>query len=327
MSKIPVTWKMDGKIPERGSSSAFSKFMLNPEWLMTCWFTFGNPNVPDFIEIRRKCHSKNCYISGKLELHREVPSEEMPRIYWKREVSIFFEPGCAIKNLEIPYDVITPRLSIVGYIIISDNVEKSACVIRKVNDEKDIQLKFLNELSNDLERLLNPETASFEDVHLKCGSVAIPAHKLILSMRSPVFSAMFSSEMEETRKNEVDITDVEVPVLRMMLKYIYTGKVENLTISLVEDLLFAAEKYQLKGLKTRCSDYLKSTVSIENVLGILSLGDLHDPDLKVFAMDFICEKCDEFPALERTEEWKNLLKEKLPLALEVLTSLVKSKGK
>ncbi|GFS72389.1 speckle-type POZ protein [Nephila pilipes] len=200
-------------------------------------------------------------------------------------------------------------------------------VIPKVDDEKDIKNKFLNELSNDLSRLLDPETASFVDVHLKCGSVAIPAHKSILSMRSPVFSAMFSSEMEETRQNEVNITDVDVPVLRMMLKYVYTGKVENLTVSSAGDLLYAADKYQLKGLKTRCSDYLKSTVSIENVLGILSLGDLLDPDLKMFAMDFICEKCDEFPDLERTEEWKNLQKEKVPLAFEVLTSLVKSKGK
>ncbi|GFU17600.1 speckle-type POZ protein [Nephila pilipes] len=146
-------------------------------------------------------------------------------------------------------------------------------------------------------------------------------------MRSPVFSAMFSSEMEESRKNKVDITDVDVTALRLMLKYVYTGKVENLTVSSAGDLLYAADKYQLKGLKTRCSDYLKSTVSIENVLGILSLGDLLDPDLKMFAMDFICEKCDEFQALEKTEEWKNLQNEKLPLAFEVLTSLSKSKEK
>ncbi|GFT17696.1 speckle-type POZ protein-like B [Nephila pilipes] len=276
----------------------------------------------DSIEIRRHCKNKNSSISGKLKLRNSnnlCITKEM-------EISFSFEPGCESKKIPVYYDIFQSCFEIVGYVIISDK-EKPTHAIPKVNDEKYIENKYLNELSKDLERLLDPETASFEDVHLKCGSVAIPAHKNILSMRSPVFSAMFSSEMEETRKNEVDITDVDVPVLRMMLKYVYTGKVENLTVSLAGDLLFAADKYLLKGLKSLCSDYLKSTISIQNVLGILSLGDLHDPDLKMFAMDFICEKCDEFPALEKTEEWKNLQKEKVPLAFEVLTSLVKSKGK
>ncbi|GFT05880.1 speckle-type POZ protein-like B [Nephila pilipes] len=301
--------------------------MLDPEWLMLCWFSSGNRDVPDFIEIRRKCKSKNYSVSGKLELHTSNNYGMSFQINWNREFSLSFEPGCVSKKLDIQYDVMDSCSKIVGYVIISDKVENLTRVIPKVYDEKDIENKFLNELSNDLSRLLDPKTASFVDVHLKCGSVAIPAHKNILSMRSPVFSAMFSSEMKESRKNEVDITDVDVPVLRMMLKYVYTGKVENLTVSSAGDLLFAADKYQLKGLKTRCSDYLKSTVSIQNVLGILSLGDLLDPDLKMFAMDFICEKCDEFPALEKTKEWKNLQKEKSSLAFEVLTSLVKSKGK
>ncbi|GFT05877.1 hypothetical protein NPIL_335291 [Nephila pilipes] len=71
--------------------------------------------------------------------------------------------------------------------------------------------------------------------------------------------------MEETRKNEAD-TDVDVP--SMMLKYGIREKLK-ITVSSVGDLLYAVDKYQLKG-RTQCSDYLKSTISIET-LGILSL--------------------------------------------------------
>ncbi|GFT78948.1 speckle-type POZ protein-like B [Nephila pilipes] len=325
MSLIEIKWDLREKNYDEVEKKHFSKFELNSEWFMIYWVSKTIYYVSVYIEIRHDCKSDEGWISGKLELQFSQNS----KLYTEWENLFFFpfEPGCESQSIPVQYHHSRPCFLIVGYVIINDNIAKRKHVIPKINDEKDIQLQFLNELSNDLSRLLDPETASFEDVHLKCGSVAIPAHKNILSMRSPVFSAMFSSEMEETRKNEVDITDVDVPVLRMMLKYVYTGKVENLTVSSAGDLLYAADKYQLKGLKTRCSDYLKCTVSIENVLGILSLGDLLDPDLKMFAMDFICEKFDEFPALEKTEEWKNLEKEKMPLAFEVLMSLVKSKGK
>ncbi|GFS95678.1 hypothetical protein NPIL_130671, partial [Nephila pilipes] len=203
----------------------FSKFELNSEWLMIYWFSKTIHYTPDYIEIRHDCKSEEGWISGKLELQ----FSENSKLYteWEREFFFQFEPDCESKSIRVQYHHSRPCFLIVRYVIISDNVENLTRVIPKVDDEKDIQLKFLNELSNDLERLLDLKNASFADVHLKCGSVAIPAHKNILSMRSPVFSAMFSSEMKETLQNEVNITDVDVPALRMMLKYVYTGKVEN----------------------------------------------------------------------------------------------------
>lgn len=52
---------------------------------------------------------------------------------------------------------------------------------------------------------------------------------------------MFEHEMEERKQNRVAITDVDQEVLREMLRYIYTGKSQNLE-KMADDLLAAADK-------------------------------------------------------------------------------------
>lgn len=65
--------------------------------------------------------------------------------------------------------------------------------------------------------------------------------KILISARSPVFAAMFEHEMEERKRNRVDITDVDHEVLREMLRFIYTGRAPNLE-KMADDLLAAADK-------------------------------------------------------------------------------------
>lgn len=52
---------------------------------------------------------------------------------------------------------------------------------------------------------------------------------------------MFEHEMEERKQNRVAITDVEYEVLKEMLRFIYTGKSQNLE-KMADDLLAAADK-------------------------------------------------------------------------------------
>lgn len=59
---------------------------------------------------------------------------------------------------------------------------------------------------------------------------------------------MFEHEMEERKRNRVDITDVDHEVLREMLRFIYTDRAPNLD-KMADDLLAAADKV----LKTNCS--------------------------------------------------------------------------
>ncbi|KAF8782013.1 Speckle-type POZ protein-like B like protein [Argiope bruennichi] len=136
---------------------------------------------------------------------------------------------------------------------------------------------------------------------------------------------MFSNPMKESHKNEVSVIDIDETTVRNLLIYIYTGTISDLTDSSAADLLFAADKYQLQDLKTLCCDFLKNTMSLQNVLNILVLGELHSDDLKSFAIEYICNKCTNFSTIEELEEWKTLRKQRSALAMDVLTSLIKSR--
>ncbi|GFV11939.1 hypothetical protein TNCV_2430141 [Trichonephila clavipes] len=93
--------------------------------------------------------------------------------------------------------------------------------------------------------------------------------------------------MRQSWKVTVDMSDVSISTLRTMLAYIYTGKIDDLTMSMLKDLLCAADKYQLTRLKNICSEYLKSNINDQNVLSLLEFGNSSDRDLKDFAMSFI----------------------------------------
>ncbi|GFU37434.1 speckle-type POZ protein [Nephila pilipes] len=183
----------------------------------------------------------------------------------------------------------------------------------------------LKNLSEDIMILLHEASSFFADVVLKCESFSVPAHKCILSARSPVFSAMFKTDMRESRENSVDIDDINISVLRIMLVYIYTGDTDGLAMSNAYDLLFAADKYQLTRLKNTCSVFLANNANDENILNLFIFGHLHDHDLKNFAVKFISYEVETFSVLENSEEFKRLRKEEPDLVIELLISVIKAR--
>lgn len=96
-----------------------------------------------------------------------------------------------------------------------------------------------SELADNINSLL--ETGNFSDMALKIDNTKIPVHKAILAARSPVFSAMFQHDLEENKQGFVSITDLDLDVLKEMLKFIYTGKVTKLE-NMADTLLAAADK-------------------------------------------------------------------------------------
>ncbi|KAL4608997.1 speckle-type POZ protein-like A [Arapaima gigas] len=147
------------------------------------------------------------------------------------------------------------------------------------------------QLSDDLGNLW--ECSRFTDCSLYVRGQEFRAHKSILAARSPVFNAMFEHEMEESKNNRVDITDVEPEVFKEMMGFIYTGKAPNLD-KMADSLLAVADKasfrckYALERLKVMCEEALCSSLSVENVADLLILADLHCAEqLKAQAIDFI----------------------------------------
>ncbi|CAG5075217.1 Similar to spop-b: Speckle-type POZ protein B (Xenopus laevis) [Cotesia congregata] len=113
------------------------------------------------------------------------------------------------------------------------------------------------------------------DVIIKVGEEKFDAHKLILISRSCVFEAMFSYDMKENKENQVTIPDIIPEIFKKVLDFIYTDKVNDINSS-VEELLEAADKYQLQRLKEMCEHSLSKILTDTNAIRIMIPADLHN---------------------------------------------------
>lgn len=171
-------------------------------------------------------------------------------------------------------------------------------------------------LSDDLGQLF--ESQRFSDVTLAVGGREFQAHKALLAARSPVFAAMFEHEMEERRHNRVEIKDVDHEVLREMLRFLYTGKTNNLD-KMADDLLAAADKYAMERLKVMCEEALCASLNVDNAAEVLILADLHSAEqLKAQAVDFVNIHATE---VMETPGWKSMISTHPHLIAEAFRAL------
>ena len=171
------------------------------------------------------------------------------------------------------------------------------------------------QLGQDLASLLDDK---FTDFVFKVENVKIPAHRAILTARSPVFAAMFQHNMQENRTNETEVTDVTPAAFKALLRFIYTDHCE--VGSLAEEILVAANKYDIQELKQICARKLRKNLTVENAARLLVLSDLHQVnDLKDGAIRFINENA---AAVMKTPTWPAFSKSHPYLILELYSKLV-----
>ena len=155
------------------------------------------------------------------------------------------------------------------------------------------------------------------DVTLEAGKEKYKCHKVVLSIRSDVFKAMFKhGDMEENRTDSVKIRDVNSQILKKMIDYIYMDKVVD---DLSGELLAASDKYNLQGLKDGCEAFLCRNANEKNVIHLFQLAYLHNtPGLQNVTMQIIKDHHDK---LSKSPEWREM-KERYPDALDFMVSLL-----
>ncbi|KAJ8669896.1 hypothetical protein QAD02_001155 [Eretmocerus hayati] len=117
----------------------------------------------------------------------------------------------------------------------------------------------------------------YYDLTLVVGDKEFHVHKDILSLRSPVFSAMFEHDMQEKNKKILDIPDVEPEVMSEILRFIYAGKVES-NKKLDVELLLAANKYGIQVLQDACEVAIAQNLNADNLNDVLTIVDLCVPN-------------------------------------------------
>lgn len=162
------------------------------------------------------------------------------------------------------------------------------------------------------------ENKNFSDVTLSAGEKEFPAHKVILTARSPVFKAMFQHDMEESRNNRVKITDIDEEGLCELLRYMYTGKVNKLE-KMAPSLLSMAEKYAMDDLKITCQKALFKSLSLDNVAEIFILSDKFGAtELKTQVKEFIAAHAS---VIGNTSEFQSMVRAYPHLSMEAFFAL------
>lgn len=162
-----------------------------------------------------------------------------------------------------------------------------------------IQSLSLESLSKDLIQLLDNKEHS--DAVLTCGDSSFPVHKNILATRSDVFAAMFRHDMEEKNTGVVDIEDMDSSVLEQFVKYLYSGKVEEISVDKCIQLYQVADKYAVQSLKDFCASFISENLSKDVVCRILLLADqVGDAKLLETAACF----ASALDGFLKTQEWR-----------------------
>lgn len=157
----------------------------------------------------------------------------------------------------------------------------------------------------------------FSDVTIYVNDKKYLAHKSILAARSSVFEAMLKHNTKENELNRIDIVDIDDQVFLEALRFIYTGKVQNLE-TMAFELLAVADKYDLENLKIICEQKLHEMLSVETVVKILVTADMYNvQNLKKRSIDYFRTYSIDVTNCMDSESW-NVLTSRPYLMKDVL---------
>ena len=148
----------------------------------------------------------------------------------------------------------------------------------------------------------------FSDVTLCAGNDEIKCHRNILAASSSFFMGMFQTELDESRQSKIPIKEMEASTLRLVLSYIYTGKVE-LSVDNVQNVLSAANLFQMIYLRDGCANFMMHHISVDNCVGVYFFARAHEcHDLAEAARQMVDA---EFEAVCHEQEFLSLPADKL----------------
>ena len=120
---------------------------------------------------------------------------------------------------------------------------------------------FNNPLISDVKFIVRDSTQSTQ-------TVALPAHKYVLAISSPVFFAMFYGGVAETG-DDIQLPDCDSESLKEFLRFLYCDEV-HLDGNGVLQILYLAKKYIIPSLSRKCYEFLDEHVGAHNVFTVLS---------------------------------------------------------
>ncbi|CAL4933217.1 unnamed protein product [Urochloa decumbens] len=181
-------------------------------------------------------------------------------------------------------------------------------------------------ISTDLHGLLLEGSRWPPDVTFVVEGDEVRAHKLVLSMRSPVFKAEFHGSKKKRLTRTVRVDDMSAPTFRAMLRFIYTDEmpikpkgvasqdecrnkqVARRRAAIARDLLVAADRYGIERLRLMCESILSESIDATTVMSTLMLveGRYSCRQLEASCIAYMASNPDTFAAVVATPEYQEL---------------------
>lgn len=147
----------------------------------------------------------------------------------------------------------------------------------------------------------------FSDVIIAFKDLIFPAHKIILASQSTIFKDIcYTRENEIPLKINITDSELEKNIFVMMLRYIYSNKLENTNCTdIINKIISAAATYKVNNLKKLCEYTLIERMNIETVFNSLLIADKFNfPELESYCLDFISKNKTIFRSRKEYETLK-----------------------
>ncbi|XP_050426484.1 BTB/POZ domain-containing protein 9-like isoform X2 [Adelges cooleyi] len=157
----------------------------------------------------------------------------------------------------------------------------------KAKQPSNMQIDHVQFLINDMSKLYLKDR--FSDVVLVVDDIELPAHRFVLASRSKYFSTILFEDKESLR-SEVHISGVTSTSFKILLKYIYTGRMNlsDLKDEVVLELFSISDIFGFPNLQHSLSKYLRSNINVDNVCSTFAKARLYPyKDLQDESLIFI----------------------------------------
>ncbi|KAH9615939.1 hypothetical protein KSS87_002891 [Heliosperma pusillum] len=167
------------------------------------------------------------------------------------------------------------------------------------------------------------------DVTFEVDDEIFAGHSVVLAAQSPVFRAQLFGPMREKSMNFIKIEDMEAPVFKALLHFIYWDELPEMyeltgwnskgaSTLMAQHMLAAADRYGLERLKLLCEFKLGEDIAINTVATTLALAEQHHcVQLKSNCLKFIALR-ENLRAVMQTDGFEYLKASCPPVISELL---------
>ncbi|OQR73193.1 BTB/POZ domain-containing protein 9-like [Tropilaelaps mercedesae] len=124
------------------------------------------------------------------------------------------------------------------------------------------------------------ESADYSDVTLVVEGERLQAHRVILASCCEYFRALLFGGMRESSQKEVELPNAPLKAFKLLLRYIYTGRVSLGTLKedMLLDILELSHQYGFEALQGAICRYLQEILSVRNVCTVYDKAQLYSLD-------------------------------------------------